>query len=150
MEIKFYEVDSEKIQLTFVVMCAKYKNQWVFVRHRDRLTWEVPGGHIEVGEAPDIAAVRELREEAGVTKSQLFPICDYSVEDSIGINYGRLYFTEIEEFGESLDYEIEEVIFREELPTQLTYQEILPQLFEKVMHSYQKQTNGGTYNDQET
>src|SRR5450759_3451320 len=32
----------------------------VLCRHRDRSTWETPGGHIEPGESPREAAVREL------------------------------------------------------------------------------------------
>ncbi|ELY53640.1 NUDIX hydrolase [Natronolimnohabitans innermongolicus] len=29
--------------------------------------WTLPGGHMEVGEAPEVAAVRELEEETGVS-----------------------------------------------------------------------------------
>lgn len=36
-------------------------------RHRKLGLWLPPGGHVEVGELPDEAAVREVREEAGVS-----------------------------------------------------------------------------------
>jgi 8-oxo-dGTP diphosphatase len=29
--------------------------------------WDLPGGHVEVGEVPRLALVRELQEELGIT-----------------------------------------------------------------------------------
>lgn len=37
----------------------------LFVKHRDRGTWEFPGGEIEPGETAEEAALREVREEIG-------------------------------------------------------------------------------------
>ena len=34
---------------------------------RERLLWSLPKGHIEVGETPEQAAIREVREETGIT-----------------------------------------------------------------------------------
>jgi 8-oxo-dGTP diphosphatase len=34
--------------------------------------WEFPGGKIEPGETPEVAAVRECREETGITVEPLF------------------------------------------------------------------------------
>ena len=39
----------------------------LLVRRRDIGTWEMPGGFVEEGEAPWEAAVRECREESGVS-----------------------------------------------------------------------------------
>lgn len=36
--------------LAFAVIGARYQERWVFVRHRQRHTWEIPGGHREAGE----------------------------------------------------------------------------------------------------
>ena len=66
MNIEFYEVsDSNKPDI--VVIYAKYKDKFVMCRHKGRKTWEIPGGHIEEGELPELAAKRELYEETGAT-----------------------------------------------------------------------------------
>ncbi len=41
-------------------------------RRGDRF-WTLPKGHPEAGETPEVAALRELREETGVTEVQLTP-----------------------------------------------------------------------------
>ena len=55
------EIPEEK--MTFAVVVARYQDHWVFCRHKDRNTWEWPGGHIEAGETPLQAAQRELQED---------------------------------------------------------------------------------------
>lgn len=48
MKIDFYnneDIADEKI--IFSVIASKYKNKWIVVRHKERLTWEIPGGHRE-------------------------------------------------------------------------------------------------------
>ena len=59
--IRFYapgEIPDE--QIAFSVIAARMRGEWVFCRHRDRATWEMPGGHRETGETPEAAARREL------------------------------------------------------------------------------------------
>jgi 8-oxo-dGTP pyrophosphatase MutT (NUDIX family) len=43
----------------------------------DTVCWEIPGGKVEAGEDPAIAATRECAEEAGVHCSDLHPILTY-------------------------------------------------------------------------
>ena len=42
------------------------ETQYLVVSSSDGLNWVLPKGHIDAGETPEIAAVRELAEEAGV------------------------------------------------------------------------------------
>ncbi len=120
-------------KLTYVVMGAGYQDKWIFVRHRDRLTWEMPAGHIEAGESADQAAVRELYEEAGVVKSSLEVICDYEVTVGTKVEYGRLYGVNVYEMEPQKEFEIEEVLLSSELPQSLTYPEVQTILFQRVV-----------------
>ena len=76
--VRFHEHADDSL-LRFAVICARYQNQWLLVRHRERRTWECPGGHREPGEAIDDTARRELWEETGVLHFRLHPVCAYSV-----------------------------------------------------------------------
>ena len=120
-------------QLTYVVMAARYRHEWIFVRHRDRITWEMPAGHIEAGESPDQAAVRELFEEAGVIRSTLDHLCDYAVTARGKTEYGRLYKAQVEEMESGLEYETAEVLLAGKMPSALTYPEVQRVLFNHAL-----------------
>ena len=123
----------EEHVLTYVVIGARYRDHWIFVRHRERDTWEMPAGHIEPGERADRAAVRELFEEAGVVSSHLEHICDYAVTAGGVTDYGRLYTAKVLELEKTLEYEIAEITFVDELPSALTYPEVQGVLFERAV-----------------
>ncbi|GKX65883.1 HD domain-containing protein [Inconstantimicrobium mannanitabidum] len=127
----------EDKELKFAVMVSKYNGKFVYVRHKKRKTWEVPGGHRELNEAIDDAASRELNEETGAVKFKLTPICDYLCDYSIERendpkSYGRLYFADIEELGELPNLEIGEVKLFDDMPQDLTYPKIQPILINEV------------------
>jgi 8-oxo-dGTP pyrophosphatase MutT (NUDIX family) len=89
----------------------------------------MPAGHIEPGEGPDRAAVRELYEEAGVVNSSLAVISDYSVSEGGKTAFGRLYCAEVNELKALPEHEIEEIKLSRELPSHLTYPEVQTLLF---------------------
>jgi len=58
--------------------------QVVLVRRRDGAEWEFPGGHIEVGESPEEAAVREVREECGGLVERAVPFAHQRMDHDDG------------------------------------------------------------------
>ncbi|MBS2967866.1 NUDIX domain-containing protein [Metabacillus sp. KIGAM252] len=134
MKIEFYDLGIvEDQKLDFAVISAYYKGQWVYVRHRSRQSWEIPGGDREQGETIEETAGRELFEETGTKESNILPICDYSMDDSLNKVYGRLYFARINGTGPLPDSEIEEAKGFNSLPNHLTYPEIQPMLYGKTI-----------------
>ena len=115
--------------LTYAVVGARESGHWIFVRHRDRSTWELPAGHIEKGETAREAAHRELYEETGTRKCDLTGICDYRVEVKGAVEYGRLFLAEVRERDPLPDYEISETVLVRSLPEDLTYPEVQGVLF---------------------
>lgn len=139
LEIKFYKINEIPIEnVMYVVIMARYNNKWIIVRNKDRKTWEIPGGHVEINEKLDNAAKRELYEETGTVKAELKIICRYIINDGVNNSYGQLYFAEVNHIAELPKFEIEEIKFVENLPNNLTYPLIQPYIFEKVIEYLKK------------
>lgn len=136
LEVKFYDT-VEDVLLKFAVIISKSSGQWVFCKHKERDTYEVPGGHREAGEDILETAKRELQEETGAIRFEMKPICVYSVTRKDSVNdtgeesFGLLCFAEIIEFSGKLEYEIEKVVLMDELPQNWTYPRIQPKLIEE-------------------
>lgn len=132
MKIEFYDLITGEDKLNYVVIHSIYKDMGLYVRHKERETWEIPGGHIEMGESPLEAAKRELFEETGALYFDLFPICNYSVEIDSSKTYGKLFLAKVHTLGPLGDYEIAEIKTQKTLPEQMTYSEIQPPLYKRV------------------
>ncbi|HEY1762170.1 MAG TPA: NUDIX domain-containing protein [Acidimicrobiales bacterium] len=55
-------------------------------RHRRLGIWVQPGGHIDAGERPDVACVRETKEETGLQVRHLEPVELFHVDVHAGPN----------------------------------------------------------------
>lgn len=137
IKVRFYE-KADDSRLKFAVIITKHDGKWVFCKHRERETYEVPGGHREAGETIDETARRELYEETGATDFDLFPVCVYSVAAAYDNGkeeeetMGMLYTAEVREFETELHSEIEKILITEELPQDWTYPEIQPRLIREM------------------
>jgi 8-oxo-dGTP diphosphatase len=143
-EVKIYDPSFEPDSaITYSIISARYKGRWMFVRHQDHSTWEIPGGHIEMGESSDDAARRELMEETGALRFDIDCVATYSVTKNGVTGYGRLYVAEVFEMGPVPDNEeIAEVILLDNLPGILTYPDIQPTLFIKSIEFTGRKTSG--------
>lgn len=133
--VKFYDEAADEL-LKFAVILTKHNGKWVFCRHRERDSLEIPGGHREPGENIDDVARRELYEETGALKYEIKPVCVYSVTAPWNFDgeesFGMLYYADVEEFEGVLHSEIDEIVITEELPENWTYPEIQPKLLEEA------------------
>ena len=133
LEVRFYEEVDDRL-LKFAVIIAKSGGKWVLCKHRQRDTYEVPGGHREPGEDILTTARRELYDESGALAYDIRPVCVYSVLSGGEETFGMLYYAEITEFEGALHSEIERVELFDTLPENWTYpliQPLLIQEFEK-------------------
>ena len=134
-EVKFYEKGEDE-RLKFAVILAKYRNQWVFCKHKNRTTFEVPGGHREPGEQIMETAKRELYEETGALDFDITPVCIYSVTSPDNFDgeetFGMLFYANIKTFEKELHSEIEKIMITEQLVDNWTYPHIQPKLIEEA------------------
>lgn len=132
-EVRFYDKADDSL-LKFAVIIARYYDRWVFCKHRERDTYECPGGHREAGEDINDTARRELWEETGAVAYDLTPVCVYSVVrgSDDAESFGMLYFADIYEFEKLPASEIEKIELFSALPDAWTYPDIQPKLLEKA------------------
>lgn len=135
----FLRNEYQLTQLKYAVIAARFDGKWIFCRHKDRTTWEIPGGHIEPGEAPLDAAKRELYEETGATDADIHIVGGYRLYDD-----GLLCFAEVNAL-ESIpaDSEIAEICLCETIPDALTYGIVHQKLFHWVQGWLNFQSGAG-------
>lgn len=138
MKVNFYETVDDKL-LKFAVIISKYNGKWVFCKHKERNTYEIPGGHREPNESILETAKRELSEETGALQFDIAPVCIYSVIGKNRVNktgeetYGMLFFANIYGFEKELHSEMESVSLFDILPAEWTYPLIQPLLIEEYL-----------------
>lgn len=137
LEVKFYDNADDGL-LKFAVIISKSNGKWVFCKHKERQTYEIPGGHRERGESILDAAKRELKEETGAVDFTIKPVCAYSVKGKTRINenaddetFGMLFAADIFSF-EEIRSEIEKIILTDELVDNWTYPLIQSKLIQEA------------------
>lgn len=116
MNVYFHNTAKDEL-LKFAIIIAKHNGKWVFCKHKDRNTFELPGGHREPNETILQAAKRELYEETGALIFDIKPLFAYSVIGKSKVvptgeeTFGMLYFADVKEFEPELHSEIESVHF---------------------------------------
>jgi len=137
LKVNFYDNINDSL-LEFAVIISKSQGKWVFCKHKERNTYECPGGHRDDGEDILTTAKRELYEETGAIDYSIKQICVYSVCGNDGMienkieTYGMLYYADITKFEELPNYEMEKIDLFDSLPDNWTYPEIQPRLLEKA------------------
>ncbi|MBQ6806413.1 MAG: NUDIX domain-containing protein [Lachnospiraceae bacterium] len=137
IQVSFFDNVDDSL-LKFAVIIAKADGKWVYCKHKERDTYENPGGHREEGETILATAKRELMEETGALEFLIKPVCAYSVAGKTGVNeageesFGMLYYAEIMKFSGQLDSEMEKIVLFDEIPENQTYPLIHPKLIEEA------------------
>ena len=137
IEVKFYDQVADEL-LKFAVIISKTNGKWVFCKHKERDTYEVPGGHREENETILETTKRELKEETGSLDFTVTPICVYSVTGKNKVNetgeetYGMLFFADIKSFENELHSEMEKVLITDSLVENWTYPLIQPKLIKEA------------------
>ena len=135
VKVKFYDNVDDKL-LKFAVIIAKTGGKWVLCKHKERDTYEVPGGHRDPGETISETAKRELYEETGAVDYKIRPVCVYSVTAENNFDgketFGMLYYADIKSFEKELHSEIEKIMITDKLTDDWTYPLIQPKLIEEA------------------
>ncbi|MGX7024051.1 NUDIX hydrolase [Vagococcus hydrophili] len=134
IKVNIYELgEIEDNFLDFAVIFTRYKNKNVYVRHKERTTFEIPGGHRELNETIEACAKRELEEETGAKKYTIVAKFIYGVEKNRKEDFGQVFLAEVEEFDTQLTHEIEEVMCLKGEPEEYTYPLIQPVILTEML-----------------
>ena len=135
MEVIFLDHVEDEL-LKFAVIISFYHGKLVLCRHKDRDTYEIPGGHREVNESILDCAKRELFEETGAIAFDIEPLCAYATMGKNRVNvsgdiiYGMLFVADIRRM-DKLEYETSEILLADKLVDNLTYPDIQPLFMEE-------------------
>lgn len=88
-----------------------YKNKFLIVKRSNRTgkkiqsLWELPGGGVNIGEDPQNALIREVKEEIGITLNSLKPVLVWHMKRDEGEIIGITYLCYVDDNKLSLSEE---------------------------------------------
>lgn len=135
-KIKFYsKLGNEKVSV--VLIFAKFNGKWLLCRHKDRMTWEICGGHVENNEKLIEAAKRELYEESGAIAKEINLIGYYSLTSIKEKKYGAIYTANVETIDVLPNFEMKEVKMFNSFPEETTYPYVYKKLLKEIKKNYE-------------
>lgn len=94
------------------ILARRTDGRFVFVRQYrkciEQAYIEIPAGCLEEGEAPDTAALRELREESGYLVKQLLPLGSIFACPGYSEEELHLFYAEVEDVPGETDFDPDE------------------------------------------
>jgi ADP-ribose pyrophosphatase len=131
-KVEFEDISAvEDSLLKYAVIVSQHHGKWIYCKHKERNTWEIPGGRREPEESILNTSKRELFEESGALDYELTPVCAYCVAGDTR-SYGLLCYAHINLLGQLPVSEIDHIQLFDDEPETLTYPHIQPFLFAKV------------------
>ncbi|MCL2199471.1 MAG: NUDIX domain-containing protein [Defluviitaleaceae bacterium] len=113
----------------YTVIFARYRDKWLYCRHKERDVYETAGGRVEDGESMLEAAKREFFEETGAVKFDIRAAFDYSVHLPNVYANGQVFLAHVHELGDMPDFEMGEVALFDAMPNKMRFPKILPVLY---------------------
>ena len=117
----FYSIDQPDFAVVFPVSSdRKVLTIWHYRHGPRRITLGLPSGSVAPGEAPEIAAARELLEETGHVGRQLVSLGAFSLDGNRGCGRGHVYVAnDVEMRAQPTHDDLEEIVLEWMTPAAL-------------------------------
>lgn len=97
-----YKNTDASMRIKYVTVAIKFNDDWIFLKHKNGLGYELVTGVIKDSEPLEIAVRRELYNKVGIVAANIYNVAAYSVSTGYGkfgksgrnVSYGMLYFAE--------------------------------------------------------
>lgn len=127
----FQQLDDELLK--HAAVAARYRGKWVLMKRGGDGLYEMPACPRRDGENIEQTARRGLCDGTGAARFRLRHVSAYAVKGDDGsMDYGMLYFAEIQGFFDAAGPALERVGLFGELPEELAFPHTQPTLLRKA------------------